>query len=180
MIGGISWADLVIGAVLLFTTYRGFARGLVRELAGIAALAAGLIAPWYYNGTLDGSIAAVTKAAAPVAHVIGMVLSGVIAYGLIAIAGAMLGRIRKVPVLGTGDALAGAALGLAKGAILIWLVLFVALFFPLTPPIRQSLDASRLAPYFTTFDETIDRNIENAIPPFVLPWIQPLFQRHRL
>ena len=59
----------------------------------------------------------------------------------------MLGTIAKLPLLGLGNAIGGAFIGFAKGAILLWLVLFIALFFPLSPDIRDGLHQSRLAPY---------------------------------
>ena len=60
MIGGIAWADIVIFAVLAVTTYRGYVRGFINELAGIVALIAGLVVPWYYNGILDTPIHQIT------------------------------------------------------------------------------------------------------------------------
>lgn len=180
MIGGVAWADVAIFVVLAFTTSRGYARGFVRELAGIVALSAALVVPWYYNGVLDDPIHGITGVATPIAHVIGMAVSGIAAYAFILILANFLGRVRKVPVLGAGNALAGAIVGIVKGAILVWLVLFIALYFPLTGPMRSSLHQSRLAPYFVSYDATIDRAVESTIPSVFLPWVMPFFRRHHL
>jgi membrane protein required for colicin V production len=179
MIGGFAWADVAIFVVLAFTTYRGYSRGFISELAGIVALVAALVVPWYYNGVLDDPIHG-AGIAMPIAHLIGMAISSIAAYTVVLIVARLLGRVKKIPILGFGNALGGAAVGLLKGAILVWLVLFIALFFPLTVPIRSSLHHSKIAPYFVSYDATIDRAVESAIPSFVLPYVMPFFQRHHV
>jgi membrane protein required for colicin V production len=180
VIGAFAWADIVIFAVLAVTTYRGYVRGFITELAGIVALVAALVVPWYYNGILDGPIHSVTGLAVPLAHVAGMAISGIAAYIVVLIVASFLSRVKSVPVLGLGNALGGAAVGFAKGAILVWLVLFVALYFPLTVPIRSSLHQSRLAPFFVAFDGNIDHAVMATIPAFALPLVLPFFKRHHV
>ena len=176
--GGFAWPDAAILVILVLATFKGWSRGFIAELGGIAAIAAALIAPWYYNGAADAQIQALTKFDASQAHVAGMVLTAVFAYVVVLVAAAFLQRIARLPVLGTGNALAGAVAGLAKGAILVWLVLLVALLFPLTPAIRSSLREARLVPYFTSFDDPAARAIETAMPSFLRPFLDPLIDRH--
>jgi len=180
MIAGVTWTDVAIFVVLAFTTLRGYHRGFVGELAGVVALIAGLVVPWFYNGALDDPIHAVTGLPTAMAHLIGMAVSGIGAYLVVVIVATFLGRIKKVPVLGLGNALAGAAVGLAKGVVLVWLILFVALFFPLNAPIRSNLHNSKLAPYFVSYDATIDRGVQSTIPAFALPFLMPFFERHHV
>jgi uncharacterized membrane protein required for colicin V production len=180
VIGGFAWPDVIVVLVLAAAAFKGFSRGFVSELGGVVALAAALIAPWYYNGSADTQIEAYTKLGSGPAHVTGMVLTGIIAYVVVFVAASILKRLARLPILGTGNAIAGAAAGLAKGAILVWLIVFVALFFPLTPPIRTSLKAARFVPYFTIFDGAVDTAIENTIPAFTRPLLDPFFARHSL
>ncbi len=180
MIFGFAWPDVVVVVVIAAATFKGFSRGFVSELGGVVAIAAALIMPWFYNGSADAQIEAYTKLSAGPAHVVGMVLTGIVAYAVILTAASILKRLAKLPILGTGNAIAGALVGFAKGAILVWFVLFVALFFPLTPPIRASLKASRTVPSFTIFDGAIDTAVENTIPEFARPFVAPLFARHSL
>ena len=95
MIGGVSWADVAIFAVLAFAISRGFARGLIRELAGIVALAAALIVPWYYNGSLDATIAHYGRLDLPVSHVIGMGIASVCAYVVVLASASLLSRVKN-------------------------------------------------------------------------------------
>jgi uncharacterized membrane protein required for colicin V production len=180
VIGGVAWPDVVIFIVLAIATYKGYSRGFVSELGGAVAVTAALVTPWFYNGSLDSQIEAVTKLGPGSAHVIGMFGTGLLTYVVILIVARILGAVAKLPVLGLGNALGGAFVGFAKGAILLWLVLFIALFFPLSPDIRDGLHHSRLAPYLVTYDALIDDAVLSTIPWFARPFVLPYFRRHHL
>jgi membrane protein required for colicin V production len=180
MIGGVAWVDVAIFAVLALTAYKGYTKGLIGELAGVVAMIAGIVAPWYYNGILDEPIAQATKLALPIAHVAAMAMTGIAAYVITLVVASILKGFAKLPVLGLGNAIAGAAIGLIKGSVAIWIVLFVALFFPLTKPIRASLHQSQLAPYFVEYDGAIDEALLATVPVFVRPWLVPLFKNHHV
>jgi uncharacterized membrane protein required for colicin V production len=174
------WADVIIAAILLIATYKGFVRGFVSELGGAVAVTAGLVVPWFYNGSFDPQIERFLQLGPGSAHVVGMFITGLAAYASILIIARLLGRVAKLPVLGIGNSLGGAFVGLVKGAVLIWLVLFVALFFPLSPDIREGLHQSRLAPYLVTYDAPIDDAMLSTIPWFARPFVMPYFKRHHL
>ena len=180
MIGAFAWPDAIIAIVLGIATYKGFTRGFVSELGGAVAVTAALVTPWFYNGFLDPQIAAVTRLGPGSAHVVGMFCTALLTYVALLIVARLLGAIAKLPVLGIGNALGGALIGFAKGAILLWVVLFIALFFPLSPDIRAGLHQSWLAPYLVTYDAQIDDAILSTIPWFARPFVQPYFRRHRL
>lgn len=180
MIAGVAWPDVVIAIVLAIAAYKGYSRGFVSELGGAVAVTAALVTPWFYNGSLDPQIEGVTKLGPGSAHVIGMFGTGLLTYIAILIVARALGTIAKLPMLGLGNAVGGACIGFAKGAILLWLVLFVALFFPLSPDIRDGLHQSRLAPYLVTYDQPIDDAILSTVPWFARPFILPYFRRHHL
>jgi uncharacterized membrane protein required for colicin V production len=180
VIGAVAWPDIVMIIILSIATLKGYSRGFVSELGGAVAVAAGLIAPWFYNGAFDAQIEQITKLGPGSAHVVGMFAVGLIAYAGVLIVARVLGRIAKLPLLGLGNAIGGAAIGFAKGAILLWLVLFIALFFPLSRDIRDSLHESRLAPYLVTYDTQVDGAILVTIPWFARPFVLPYFKRHHL
>jgi uncharacterized membrane protein required for colicin V production len=180
VIGGFAWPDAVIAIVLAIAAYKGYSRGFVSELGGAVAVTAALVTPWFYNGSLDPQIERITKLGPGSAHVIGMFGTGLLTYVVILVVARVLGTIAKLPVLGLGNALGGAFIGFAKGAILLWFVLFIALFFPLSPDIRAGLHESRFAPYLVTYDAPIDDAILSTIPWFARPFVMPYFRRHRL
>ena len=180
MIAGIVWPDIVIFIVLGIATYKGYARGFVSELGGAVAVTAALVTPWFYNGSADRQIEGLTKLGPGSAHVVGMFATGLFTYVVVLVIARLLGAIAKLPVLGLGNALGGAAIGFAKGAILLWLVLFIALFFPLSPDIRGDLHQSRFAPYLVSYDAPLEDAILSTIPWFARPFAMPYFRRHHL
>lgn len=180
MIGGVPWPDVLFVAVLGLAAFKGFTRGFVKELGGMVAAAAALIAPWYYNGNADGWIARSTDLGAPFAHAIGMVLTGLVAYAVVMAIVWIVGSVVKLPVLGAGNKVAGAIVGFIKGYVFLWAVLYIALFFPLTPGIRKSLHESYVAPYLTAYDPAIDQLALHEVPPFARPYLQPYFNIHHV
>jgi uncharacterized membrane protein required for colicin V production len=180
MIAGFVWPDVVIAAILAVMTLKGFARGFVREIGGLVAIAALLIAPHFYNGAADQPIDSYRHLGAAGSHLAGMLLTGIFAYVVVLVLAWILNRIARLPVLGLANAFAGAVLGFVKAALIVGIVLFIALFFPLTPAIRGALHASALAPYFVSFDGALDAAMESAIPAFVKPLVDPYFERHHL
>jgi uncharacterized membrane protein required for colicin V production len=177
---GFAWPDVVIVIVLGIATWKGYSRGFVSELGGAVAVTAALVTPWFYNGSFDSQIEKVTRLGPGSAHVIGMFATGLLTYVIVLVIAQLLGRIARLPLLGIGNALGGAFVGFAKGAILLWLVLFIALFFPLSPDIRDGLHRSSFAPYLVAYDEPIDDAILSTVPWFARPFVLPYFRRHHL
>ncbi len=180
MILGVPWPDLVIVLILALSTFKGFSRGFVSELGGAIAVTAALITPWYYNGVFDSWLESAVHLGAGSAHVVGMFLCGFATYAMVLAIAWVLNRFAKLPLLNIGNAIGGALVGLAKGAVLIWLVLFVALYFPLSRDIRSDLYRSHFAAYFTQPDPRIDKVIESVIPWFARPVLWPYFRRHHV
>jgi membrane protein required for colicin V production len=180
MIGGLGWPDLLIGVILLIGLAKGFSRGFVSELGGAVAVVAALITPWYYNGAFDPWLEKNAHLGTGPAHVAGMFLTGIITYVVVIAASWVLTGIAKLPVLNVGNALGGAAIGLLKGAFLVWLVLFIALYFPLSREIRKDLHESKLAPFFTQENHTIDGAIVATVPVFARRFLEPYVARHHV
>ncbi len=180
MILGVPWPDIIIVLILAISAFKGFTRGFVSELGGAVAVVAALITPWYYNGAFDPWLENVVHLGSGSAHVVGMFLCGFATYAIVLAIAWVLNRFAKLPILNIGNSLGGAAIGLAKGAVLIWLVLFVALYFPLSRDIRSDLHQSHLAAYFTAPDPKIDGVIESIIPWFARPALWPYFHRHHV
>jgi uncharacterized membrane protein required for colicin V production len=178
MIAGVLWPDIFIAVILALAAVKGFSRGFVSELGGAVAVVAGLVAPWFYNGSFDPFLANQVHLGPGSAHVVGMFLTGFIAYAIVLAIAWVLNGIAKLPIVNIANSAAGAAIGLLKGAVLVWFVLFIALYFPLSPDIRRDLHDARLPVYFTQPDPQIDRAIESTIPWFARPFLNPYFKRH--
>ncbi len=174
------WPDVLIAAILLIAALKGLKRGFIMELSGALALLLSLVTPWFYNGVFDAPIQDAIHVGPGAAHVIALFAVGAGTYLAVMLVARALNTIAKLPVLGTGNALAGAAVGLFKGAVFVWLLLYVALFFPLSPEIRHDFHRSVLVAYFTRPDESIDAKISATLPWFARPLLRPVFDRHRV
>ncbi len=180
MIGAVAWPDIAIAIIVLIAAYKGFRRGFISELGGAVAVVAALIAPWYYNGSFDGWLENTIHLGPGSSHVVGMFLTGFITYAIVLATSWVLNRFAKLPLLNIGNSIAGAIVGFAKGAVLIWLVLCIALYFPLSPDIRHDLHTAKLPGYFVGPNTNIDHAIESTIPWFARPFVNPYFHRHHL
>ena len=174
------WADIVILAILAFALLKGFKRGFILELAGAAALAVSLAVPWFYNGSFDAPVENALHVGAGAAHVIAMSCVAVAAYLAMFLFARLLNAFARLPVLGTGNAVAGAIVSAAKAVVFLWIVLYVALFFPLSPDLRRDLHRSFTVNILTSQNAAVDRAVIATLPWFARPYVQPLFVRHRV
>jgi uncharacterized membrane protein required for colicin V production len=177
---GFAWPDILIAIIILIATYKGWARGFVSELAGAVAVVAALITPWYYNGFYDDRLQHALKLGPGSAHVIAMFLAGILTYIVVIAISWVINRFAKLPVLNIFNSLAGAAIGLGKGAVLMWFILFVVLYFPLSPDIRDGLHHSQLAAQLTKPNPAIDKALLATTPWFAKAFLYPYFHRHHV
>ncbi len=175
-----SWPDIVIGAVLILGGLKGFKRGFIGELTGFVALACAFVAAFTYPGSWDGFVRDWFHLGPGSAHVVGMILDGSLVYALVFGAGAVLSRVAKLPVIGLGNALLGAGVGLVKAALLVWAIVYIGLFFPLTKDLRADLHQSRLIALFQAPDERLDGVMRSSLPWFVQPFAGSMFDRHKV
>lgn len=175
-----SWPDLVIGAIALLFALKGWKRGFVKEIGGFIALAAAIWAALHYPGMLDSVMHDYFHVSEGSAHVAGMVTFAVIVYVALLVVSAVLSGIARLPVIGLGNALGGAAIGVIKALVGTWAVLYVALFFPLPPDLRTDLHNSQLVALVTSENQQVDGIVKNTMPWFIRPLVQPLFARHRV
>jgi len=177
---GLVWPDLVIAAIILIATLKGYKRGFVSELAGVVALFAAMITPFWYNGFADAALQGYLRLGPGSAHVIAMFIVGLATYVAVVLIAWFLNRFAKLPFLGIGNALAGAAVGLLKSVVFVWFILYVALLFPLSRDLRADLHNSRLVAVLIQPDGRIDGAITSALPWFARPFVHPFFARHRV
>jgi len=175
-----TWPDLVIGFIALLFALKGWKRGFVAEIGGFIALAAAIWAAIHYPGTLDPFFRDVVHLGEGSAHVVGMVVFALIVYVALMVISSVLSRIAKLPVIGLGNGLGGALVGVAKSLVGVWVVLYVLLFFPLTRDIRTDFHNSALVALVTQENPRIDDFLRGTMPWFVRPMVAPLFARHRV
>lgn len=175
-----TWPDLVIGGIALLFALKGYKRGFVSEIGGFIALAAAIWAALRYPGTLDAFAKTTLHVGEGSAHVVGMIVFAGAVYVALLLVSLALSRVAKLPIIGIGNGLGGAAVGVAKALVGVWVVLYVALFFPLPSDLRDDLHRSQLVAVVTSENATVDGIVRGSMPWFVRPLVKPIFDRHRV
>jgi membrane protein required for colicin V production len=141
--------DGAVAAILLLAAARGLARGLIREVFSIAALAAAVLAVRWFAAPAAAWLDAASEgrigpAAAP--WVAGALLA-IGAIAVVAIAGRALRSGARAAGLGLADRLGGGAVGALEGALVAALLLIGAV--SLLGPESEALRGSRSYRAFT-------------------------------
>jgi membrane protein required for colicin V production len=175
-----TWPDLVLAAFALLFALKGWKRGFVAEIGGFIALCAAIWAALHYPGVFDQAAIDYVHVNAGSAHVVGMIAFALIVYIALLVVSAVLSGIARLPVIGLGNALGGAAIGIVKAAVGAWIILYVMLFFPLTRDLRTDLHNSELVAIVTAENPYVDGVLKSTMPWWVRPMVQPLFARHHV
>ena len=118
-----TWPDLVIVVIALLFALKGWKRGFVAEIGGFIALAAAIWAALIYPGTFDSTIQQLTHLGEGSVHVIGMVSFALLVYVALMVISSMLSRIARLPVIGIGNGIGGALVGVVKALLGAWAVI---------------------------------------------------------
>lgn len=140
--------DIVILLVLAFAVIRGLFRGFVGEISSIVGIVIGFIlANRYHEQVLPlvGSILPDPAIASLLSYAL-IFITGLI---LVLIIAGILRHLLKISLLGWLDRLAGASMGLIKGALLSVLIVLALTTF--LSPRAEVLSTSRFAPYVNQF-----------------------------
>jgi membrane protein required for colicin V production len=150
--------DMVIVVILGYGVIRGIFRGLIRELASIAGVAAGFYVAYANYKTLSPLLSRwiPTPAYLDIASFIILFCAVLM---IITGAGILMRLIIKVALLGVFDRILGGLFGGIKGALIVSL-LFVLLVSFLPPGGVRMVSDSNLAPYVNT----ISKGVVTVIP----------------
>ena len=83
-------------------------------------------------------------------------------------------------MIGIGNGIGGALVGVVKALLGTWAVVYVALFFPLTRDLRADLHNSQVVAFVSQDNAQIDAYMRSTMPWWVRPLVAPLFARHRV
>lgn len=141
------WIDLLIIAVVAWTTFMAFRAGLIREIIPLFAVILGAIIASRFYDNLAADIDFLVdheptrKFIAFVAIFVGIVVVGQIASMLLRTTATLL-------MLGPLDHIGGAVFGLLKGILFVEILVFAATSFPIADGVSEAMNDSVLAPFF--------------------------------
>lgn len=114
--------DIIILLILVFLAFLGYKKGFLRTLTGVLSIFISSV----FTLCLSSPVAAIFEDA-PVysTRIISAIAVFVIVRVLIYFLMKVFGIIRKLPLIGAFDGLLGAALGLIKGILIVYLLMTV-------------------------------------------------------
>ncbi|HRC62761.1 MAG: CvpA family protein [Dehalococcoidia bacterium] len=141
------WIDLVILAVIAWTTFAAFRSGLIREVIPLASVILGAILASKFYDNLAADIdfiiddEATRKFIAFVAIFVGIVVVG-------HIASVLLRTMATLLMLGPLDHVGGAVFGFLKGLLFVEILVFAATSFPVAGGVERAMNDSAFASFF--------------------------------
>ena len=118
------WIDFVLLAPLLYGAYKGFASGLIIEVATLAALVLGVLLSLRYAGNVDHFLTAFISIPESYSYYVAFALIFLIVVLAIYLLGRILTKLVNIISLGLFNKLFGLVLGAVKAAVVICAILF--------------------------------------------------------
>jgi membrane protein required for colicin V production len=141
-----NWLDIVLLLILIVSVVTSFRKGFSREVIGLVAVIAALLAGSWFYGTA-GSFLAPYLSSRALANLLGFLL----VFGIVMLAGAavsaVLGRFLKVTGLSIFDHILGAGFGVVRGLVVAVAMILALMAFTPGEQAPSSVVHSRLAPY---------------------------------
>ena len=121
-----NYIDIILLILLVLSAINGFRKGLIEELAGLAALILGIWAALQFSGLVASLITEYFNYQSKYLPVIAFAVTFVLVLILVNIIGGIASNIIKAVQLGFLNKLAGFAFGIIKGALVlsVFLVIF--------------------------------------------------------
>ncbi len=135
--------DVVVGAFVAIAGLRGFWRGFVRELFGLLALGAGILAAVHWSNLAAALIGDALPAPEVVRDGVAFVGVFLVTHVIVNLTGLLLDRLVSALLLGGVNRVVGVVFGAAKALTVAAVVLlFVHLFPPLSVIDEQIMSSS--------------------------------------
>ena len=140
-----SWVDLLIIAIIAWTTFRAFSVGLIREVVNLGALIVGIILAGFLYDDLAANLDFLIDSSTTRNLIAFLaILGGIVVAGqVIAV---LLKQTAALLFLGPFDHLGGAFFGFVKGIIFAQILLIAVAVFPAWETLSRAVDDSTLAP----------------------------------
>jgi membrane protein required for colicin V production len=134
--------DAVVGVLIALAALRGYWRGFFRELFGMLALAAGILAAPRWAGMVAAWLGDSLPMPDVVRDGVAFVAAFMVAYTVVNLAGLMLDRLASSLMLAGVNRVVGALLGAAKAGAVAAVVLLVIHLFPPLRSVDDQITAS--------------------------------------
>ncbi len=159
-----NYIDIILALLLVLAAFNGFRKGLIVELASLAALVLGIWGAIEFSDITSEFLVENFNITTKYLHIISFVLTFVVIVILVHIVGSVVNKLVETVMLGFINKLAGMAFGILRAALILSIILVV--FDKIDEDVeiisREAKEESRLyAPI---------RNFAPSVFPFIDFW----------
>lgn len=159
---GFNLVDLGIIIIVIISALRGYQKGLIRQVVAVIALVIAFyvamenykLVAVYFNENLSMTMS--------IAEVISFGLIVIVTSAVINIIGYLLNKLTGLLLLSMVDSIGGAAVGLIKGGLIVYILLILIGRMPF-PFIQDSIQTSVFAKKFLTLTPLFEEKLQEFI-----------------
>lgn len=120
-----NYLDIILMIPVLWFAYKGFKKGLVIEIASLAALVLGIYAAFHFSGFTENILKEKFKMETEYIHVIAFAVTFVVVVLLTRLVGNLVEAVLNLTILGFFNNIAGAVFGALKIALIISALFYI-------------------------------------------------------
>ncbi len=162
----INLLDIVLLVPLLLFAFNGYKKGIIIEIATLAALVLGIYAALFFSGYTANLLTGSFNISTEYLNIIAFIVTFIGVLIVVMFIGKLLEKVINLLMLGIVNKLAGALFGILKGALLLSILIFLINYF--------DTDASIIKKEART-QSVLYKNVEP-----VAPWIYEKFNLEKL
>jgi len=121
----LNYLDILFAILLLLFAWRGFRKGLVIEIATLAALVLGILLAYYFSDMAAEQLKNFFSISNHYLKAISFILIFIVVLLVVILMGKLIEKLADVMMLGFLNKLAGAIFGILKGALFISIFIFI-------------------------------------------------------
>lgn len=144
---GLTLLDILLWAIMIAFSVKGFLKGLVREVCALLGVVAGAWAAFTYYAPLSGAIRSIVAMPHPIAVAVAFILIYLILGILFFLLGHLLTVIFKIMLLGWLNRLGGTIFGFLQGGFILCILLSIGARGPLPAKTKAYMNSSSTAHY---------------------------------
>ncbi|MBW6537179.1 MAG: CvpA family protein [Mariniphaga sp.] len=160
-----NYIDIILGLLLLFAAINGFRKGLISELASLAALILGIWGAIEFSYITSDFLTKNFNLETEYLNIISFIVTFIVIVILVHIVGSSVNKLIEVAMLGVMNKLAGLAFGIFRSALILSIILLV--FNKIDKDVEI---ISQKAKTESRLYEPV-RNLAPSIFPFIQNWV---------
>ena len=158
-----NWLDLLVVIIVIIMAIEGFFAGMVRKIAQIAGIIAGLLAATYYYAKVSDLILEKFAFSEVISDISSYAMVFIIVYAIVSIAGKIVGILVRFAPVKAIDRLGGASIGLIAGFVISGAVILLMTTFSIRNDYQTAINESFLGKPAVIAVEEVYSFAENSL-----------------